>query len=385
MLPDIAETLGIDFKVLMQHYGSRDVIANRELGLQYLRFKKNVGKIEHGTVVFVLDGKKGKSSELVFARGFPKIRRAMLLKPSLEKHFGARFARVEEKLDGYNVRTLWVDEKIVCLTRGGVVCPYTTMHVNNALGSKGFFKENPTLMLCGEVVGLNNPYQMKSYPEARDFGYFIFDIRDRKTGVAVSVEEREKLLEKYDLPQVHDFGVFSSKDAKRLLSLVRSLGNEGREGVVLKSDDMKTQVKYTANASTNTDLSYAFKFCFDYGQAFMFRRLVREAFQAHELGLSGKELDKEAAELGKAILLPMVDTIKRVAAGEEVTEDFEIKVPDEDFGKAFVEHLKAMGVKASISATSKNKDGSVTLLVKRHYQATNDKIKAYKKGEFCQD
>ena len=116
----------------------------------------------------------------------------------------------------------------------------------------------------------------------------------------------------------------------------------------------------------------------------MFRRLVREAFQAYELGLSKKELEKEAGELGKSILIPMVETIRRIAEGSEVTEDFEINVPDVSFGKAFIEHLKHLGVKATIEHISKGKKETV-IKVKRHYPSTNDKIKSYLSGEFGSD
>lgn len=374
-LPQIAKDLKVDKERLEEEYRKGNILVGTDYKIPYLRFKKGEHDVEEGTVVFL-------GKQLVYARGFPKIRRAMFLKGALKKHLEGKF-KAEEKLDGYNIRTVYLDE-VVCLTRKGIVCPYTTEHVKELLKNSKFFEEHRDMMLCGEVVGLRNPYQTKSYPEAKEFGYFIFDIKDRKTGRSVSVEERDRLTVKYGLPCVRNFGVFTAKDSERLLALVRKLGSEGREGVVLKSLDMERQVKYTSNQSTNNDLRYAFKFVFDYGQQFMFRRLIREAFQAYELGLAGKELEKEAAELGKSILIPMVETIKRIAEGKEVTEDFEIAVPDATFGKAFVEHLKHLGVKATIEHVSKGKKETI-IKVKRHYPSTNDKTRAYLSGEFCSD
>jgi putative ATP-dependent DNA ligase len=314
--------------------------------------------------------------------GYPKIRRAVVLGKALEKHMTGKFC-VEEKLNGYNIRTFSISGKIACLTKGGIVCKYTGEHVEKLINKK-FFDENTNLMLCGEVIGLQNPYQMKSYPEAAEFGYFVFDIRKKRTGEPMPVDERKKMIEKYTLPNAHSFGIFTPADGKVLLNLVRKLGSEGREGIVLKDLGMKTQMKYTANQSTNEDLKYAFNFFFDYGQPFFFRRLIREAFQCYELGLDGKVLEKEASELGKSILIPMVETIKKIAEGKEVTEDFDIAVPSEEFGKMFIEHLRHLGVKATIERIDKNSNG-IVIKVKRHYPTTNDKIKAYLGGEFCQE
>ncbi len=374
-LAQIAKDLHVDQSKLEQEYKKGSIILGSDYKTPYLRFKKGDHDIEDGTVVFL-------GKELAYARGFPKIRRAMFLGGALAKHMKGRF-QAEEKLDGYNVRTIYIGE-LVSLTRKGVFCPYTTEHVKAMLKNNAFFGEHKNMMLCGEVVGLQNPYQTKSYPEARDFGYFVFDIKDRKTGRSLSVEEKNRLIAKYGLPSVRNFGVFTAKDGKKLLALVRELGGEKREGIVLKALDMEDQIKYTSNQSTNNDLKYAFKFVFDYGQQFMFRRLIREAFQAYEFNLSKKELEKEAGELGKAILIPMVETIRRIAEGEEVTEDFEISVPDVAFGKAFIEHLKHLGVKATIEHVSKGKKEAV-IRVKRHYPSTNDKVKAYLSGEFGSD
>jgi putative ATP-dependent DNA ligase len=374
-LAQIAKDLGVDQNRLEQEYRKGGVILGTDYKFPYLRFKKGDHDIEEGTVVFL-------GKELAYARGFPKIRRAMFLNGALAKHMKGRF-QAEEKLDGYNVRTIYIGE-LVSLTRKGVFCPYTTEHVKTMLKKNNFFEEHKNMMLCGEVVGLKNPYQTKSYPEAKDFGYFVFDIKDRKTGRSLSVEEKNRMIAKYSLPSARNFGIFTAKDSKKLLALVRKLGGEKREGIVLKSLDMENQIKYTSNQSTNNDLKYAFKFVFDYGQQFMFRRLIREAFQAYELGLSKKELEIEAGELGKSILIPMVETIRMIAEGREVTEDFEIAVPDAAFGKAFIEHLKHLGVKATIEHVSKGKKETV-IKVKRHYPSTNDKVKAYLGGEFCSD
>lgn len=377
-VPKIAKDLGIADAKLREEITAKNAyfVEDFYFPLPYLRFRKKVGKIEEGTVVFLGDKPE-------HMHGFPKIRRILVLDKGLRKMFGDK-VQAEEKLDGYNVRVAEIEGNLVALTRGGLVCPYTTHRIHGILRGNAFFKNNPGLMLCGEVVGLMNPYQMKSYPEAREFGFFVFDIRDRKTNEPLPLKRKYALLDKYDIRGVQNLGLFGTKSAGEVFKLVRQLGNESREGVVLKSLDMGVQAKYTANKSTNRDLSYAFKFFFDYGKAFMFRRLVREAFQAYEAGLEEGELEEVAKELGKSILIPMVETIRSVAAGKEVVEEFEIEVPTMEFGRAFVEHLQHLGVKASLEKVS-GEAGDVIFRVKRHYPSTNDKIKAYLSGEFCED
>jgi len=343
-----------------------------EWNIPYYRFKEKIEHIEKGTVAFVTN----KGLELV--RGFPKIPRALVISTGFKKNFEKAFA--EEKMDGYNVRTVMINGKVISLTRGGLVCEYTTSRVRKLINTN-FFKDNPELMLCGEVVGLQNPYQEKSYPEAKNFDYFIFDIRNRVTNKPLKHSKKMETIKKYNLKSVHVFGEFDN--GKEILKLTRRIGEEGREGVVLKTEKGK-MLKYTANQSTNKDLQYAFTFYSDYGLAFMYRRLVREAFQAYELGLKGKELEEEASKLGKNILIPMVETIRKIAGGEEVTEDFEIEVPDEETGKHFVENLKHLGVIATIREVKKS-GNSVIMRISRHYPSTNDRTKAFLNGASWHD
>lgn len=384
-LPQIAHHLGADLRKLVEHFHKDNIYLVTDFEVPFLRFRQKVSSVEKGTMVFLIGARAGGHKRIEYIRGFPKIRRLMNLRTGLAKNLPKEFY-VEEKMDGYHVRTALINGKFVAVTRGGLPCPYTTYRIREHLPNLNFYKENKKLMLCGEVVGIQNPYQEKSYPEAQKFGYFVFDIRDRMTNEPLPVKEKYRLIKKYKLPAVRSFGKFTSKDHKKIRDIVRQLGTKGREGVVVKTADMSKQLKYTANQSTNSDLNYAFKFMFDYGQAFMFRRLVREAFQTYELGLKGKKLEEEATALGKSLLFPMIKTIKEIDEGKEVTEDFDITVPSEEFGRAFVDHLNHLGVRATIEKIEENKKTKhVTFKLKRHYPATNDKIKAYLSGEFCEE
>ena len=366
LIGKLANELGINSKKLKSKFNKSFQFIEYEPS--YFRFKNEIEGIEQGTVAFL----GGKKIEII--RGYPKIKRVLVIETGFKKIF--KEAYVEEKMNGYNVRTVSIDGNLHCITRKGLVDNYTTLRVENEI-NKRFFEDNPDLYLCGEVIGLQNPYQEKSYPEENDFGYYVFDIKEKKTGNPLNYDQKWKMIKKYNLKAVRNFGKYSN--GKELLKLTRALGKKQREGIVIKSFDMKKILKYTANQSTNEDFRYAFNFYEDYGISFIYKRLLREAFQAYELGLSEKELEKEASELGKSILIPMVSTIKSISENKEVTEDFEITVPDEEFGYDFVDNLKHLGVSASIKKIRK-KGENLVMKISRHYPSTNDKTKHYLKG-----
>lgn len=341
----------------------------------YIRFRRPLSGVEKGTNVFYEEEIEENRLEVV--RGYPKTKRLLVIEEGMKKNFNSK-VHVEEKLNGYNVRLAKVFDEIKALTRGGLDCPFTNEKLEKEKYEE-FFSENPELMICGEIIGQNNPYVEKRYPEEKEFGYFAFDVRDKSTCVPIGVSEKKQILEEYDIPRVNEVGIFSPEEGKGVLEKVREMGKKGREGVVLKSRSMDKQLKYTANQSTNTDLEYAFRFWSNYGRDFMFRRIVREAFQAHEAGLEGEDLEKEGEELGKNILIPLVDTIKKVESGEEVTEDFTLEVPSKEFGEAYVEYLKHIGINAEIKSSEETSKG-LKIEVSRKYPSTNDKTKHYLEG-----
>lgn len=82
-------------------------------------------------------------------------------------------------MNGYNVRIASVDSKIVALTRGGYLCPFTTQKVQEFMDLDKFFKDNPNLVICGEMLGTANPYVSHYYPEIGELGFRIFDVREK--------------------------------------------------------------------------------------------------------------------------------------------------------------------------------------------------------------
>ncbi len=334
----------------------------------YLVFRKDLGKIERGTAVFLNNG------NIEVVRGFPKIKRAFYLKPALKKF---KKVAVEEKMDGYNTRVFILNNEIYAVTRGGYICPYTTKKLREDKSIEKFLKENPEYVLCGESVGRQNPYVVHEYKEAKDFGFFAFDLRKKGENIPLPVLERKKILEDYGIRNVRLFGIFDKDSAyKKIFEILKELEKENREGVVIKDPEMKKDpIKYTTSKTNTNDLKYGFKYPFELGKDFFFSRVVREAFQAFEVGESEEKLKERARRLGESILIPFVESIRKVSRGEVLTEDFEVLLKNSKDADELIEYLRRQGIILMFEKEKLN--SKIKLKVQRLMQASNDKIKSF--------
>lgn len=379
----VQKILGIKAENLERSIRKGSIKFYQSLDIPTLQFKKDVGPIESGTVVFL-------SKNIEVIRGFPKIRRTLMLSPTLETHFGDEIA-VEEKMNGYNVRIANIkysnymgesseiveSEKIVAITRGGYICPFTTQKAQELMNLSPFFKDNPDLVLCGEMVGIDNPYVSHDYPEVGKLGFRVFDIRHKLTNDPLTVKEKRKILKKYGLPAVRLFGIFpAEKSAEKVKDIIIQIGLEDREGVVMKHPSMEIHpLKYTASQAHDREIKYAFTFPFDFGRAFFFSRVIREGFQAYEMNDSPEELHERAQRMGESIIFPMLETIQQIAQGDPAVEDSVIDVGSKEEAEAFLRHLNQLGVSAMLIGY---KDGKA--LIRRNHQATTDKVTNYLNG-----
>ncbi len=365
-LPNI---LNLDSHKLEESYKKGHLKFYHNRFITALQFRKALGKIEAGTMVCL-------SNEIQVIRGFPKIRRTLMLKEALKTHFHEKIA-VEEKMNGYNVRIACICSEIVAFTRGGYVCPYTTKKAPEIMDLAKFFQDHPDLVICGEMLGTDNPYVSHYYPEIGELGFRIFDIRKKLTGKPLSIKEKRNLLRQYNLPPVKLIGVYSLSEASsKILKLVKELGEDGREGVVLKDPQMEIPpLKYTSSQAHDDELIYAFKFPFDLGKSFFFSRVIREGFQSYEMQESEDEMKERAQRLGESILYPMVDTIKHVSAGEVAGEDLVMDTDSPQEVEEFLRHLRDLGV---VAVALKYEDGKA--VIRRVHQSTTDKISNYLRG-----
>ncbi|MCC7561115.1 MAG: RNA ligase [Methanobacterium sp.] len=337
--------------------------------LDAIQFRKGLGKMEAGTMVI-----KGESMEVI--RGFPKIRRTLMLHPALEKHFPREVA-VEEKMNGYNVRIAQVNGRIVAFTRGGYICPYTSRKATQILDLDEFFQNYPEMVICGEMVGTLNPYVSHYYPEVGKLGFRIFDLREKLTNKPLPVLDKRELLADYHLEPVRLLGIFPVKEApENIMEITNELGKNDREGVVMKDPQMELEpLKYTSSQAQAAELEYALSFPFDLAQAFLFSRIIREGFQAHEAGETGEKLRERALRMGESALYPMLQTISKVEQGELAAEDLLIEVDNLEEAEEFIRHLRDLKVMATLVEV---KDGKA--VIRRIHQSTNDRINNYLDG-----
>ncbi|ACV25114.1 RNA ligase [Methanocaldococcus fervens] len=379
-LDKIAEKLNLSIKDLNKAFKKKILREDEYKEQKYLLFKKGFRGIEKGTVIFL-------NENLDVVRGYPKTYRAITLYPTIKNHFIDKVV-VEEKLNGYNIRIVKVDDEIYALTRSGYICPFTTKKVKKFLNLE-ILDDYNEYMLCGEMIGLNNPYTPYYYKEAdkgyENLGFYIFDIKERETNKSLPVKERMKLCEKYNLPYVKPLAIVDKETAHiQVRKIIEKLNKEGREGVVLKDPDMAVSpIKYTTHYTQCEDLKSAFTFFFDLGIDFIFSRVVREGFMSYEFKESLEERKIRAKDLGEAILLPMVETINKVANGERVSEDFELIFDSEEDFEEFLYFMRKMKMIINIKNVEEintNEGVKIKALIGKIYNRTNDKIISYLNG-----
>ena len=366
---ELPQLLDVESSNLDRSFKNGNIKFYQSQGINGLQFRKSVGKIESGTMVCLGD-------KIEIIRGFPKIRRTLMLNPSLKIHFNNKVA-VEEKMNGYNVRIALVNNKITAFTRGGYVCPYTTKKAPEILNMTDFFRDHPDQVICGEMVGTENPYVTHHYREIGKLGFNIFDIREKGSNKPMSVLDRVEILELYGLPNVKFFGIIDIDEApERIFELVIKLGMDDREGVVIKDPKMEIDpLKYTSSQAHNGELQYAFTYPFDFGRAFFFSRVIREGFQAYELEESDDEIRNRAHMLGESILYPMIKTIKHVSKDNLAFEDIIIHVDDLEEAEEFARHLRDLGVVATVNSFEQGK-----AIIRRVHQSTTDRISNFLRG-----
>ncbi|WP_048149257.1 RNA ligase [Palaeococcus ferrophilus] len=308
-------------------------------GLRFLRFRDSAGKLRRGTVVF-------DRREVIL--GFPHIKRTVHLENGVKRLFRRKPFYVEEKVDGYNVRVALIRGRLLAFTRGGFVCPFTTERIEDFI-NPDFFKDYPNLVLAGEMAGPESPYIVEGPPYVKeDIQFFLFDIQEKLTGRSLPVGERYKLAEEYGIPQVERFGLYDSSKITELKELIERLSEERREGIVMKSPDMKRILKYVTPYANVNDIKIGSHIFFDLPHGYFMGRIKRLAFYLAENRIKGDDFEEYAKALGKALLQPFVESIWAVSEGEEVEETFTVRVKRIETAHRMVTHFERLGLKIHI-------------------------------------
>ena len=338
--------------------GKGGIVEGEFEGIRYVRFRDSAKGFRRGTVVF-------ENGDVVL--GFPHIKRIVQLENVIRRVFKNRAFYVEEKVDGYNVRVVSVRDRVLALTRGGFICPFTTERILDFINEE-FFRDYPNLVLAGEMAGPESPYIVEGPPYVKeDIGFFLFDIQEKGTGRSLPVEERLKLAEEYGIRHVETFGLYDRSKIGGLHELIERLGRERREGIVMKTPDMRRIAKYVTPYANINDVRIGSHVFFDLPHGYFMGRIKRLAFYLAEKHIKGEEFDEYAKALGKALLRPFVESIHEVANGGEVEEVFTVRVKSISTAHRMMTHFERLGVKIHIEDIEDLRNGYWRITFKRVY------------------
>jgi len=286
-------------------------------------------------------------NERFLVPGYPHIPRIYVLKTGLKRYLKYPFY-VEEKIEGYNVRLIKVEDEILAFTRRGYICAFATDRWEDFLPElPRFFEDNPNLIVCAEVAGPENPF-VSEYPAyiKEDINFFVFDFMKKGTGEFLNVSEKLKLLEKYSLNSPEINGPFDpERDYERIKELLKRYHLEKREGVVFKPDYQGARVKYVTPFSNLEDLKVVFPYLGDIDFHFITLRLIRLALNLYEF----EEFKEEVYNtLGKALF---EETIKFLKTEKPVHETFKVRFKKESNFFAMLAHFRLAKVNIEIKKT----------------------------------
>ncbi|MDI6851214.1 MAG: RNA ligase [bacterium] len=260
------------------------------LDVRYIRFADDSKPFKRGTVVI----------DDTIIPPYPKIGRLFVLKEGLNRYFKEPFY-IEEKADGYNIRVIYIKDRILAITRGGFVCPFSTDRLPDFYDFEKFFRENPHLILFGEIIGPNNPY-MELHPPyiTFDVAFKLFDIYNPIEKRFFLPEERYRIADLYQIPQVGRFGRFNSSDFESIKEIVLKLNEEEIEGVVIKSaEKVFKYFKYATPIINIKDIEADIDLLLELPGEFYTQRILRYALSSLELGFDDQEVIEK---LGKILI-----------------------------------------------------------------------------------
>jgi putative ATP-dependent DNA ligase len=256
--------------------------------IQYIRFVDDSKIFKRGTIVI---------GDTIIPP-YPKIGRLFVLEEGLKRFFKEPFY-IEEKADGYNIRVIYYKERPLAITRGGFICPFSTDRLKDFYNFNEFFRKYPELVLCGEIVGPNNPY-MELHPPyiTFDVAFRLFDIYDLKENRFLLPEERYKIADTFQIPQVTRYGLYTTGDIERIKELVLKLNAEEIEGVVIKSAQRHLRYfKYATPIINIKDIEADIDLLLELPGEFFIQRIIRFALSSLELGYDGKEATNRLGEI----------------------------------------------------------------------------------------
>ncbi|MCG6862477.1 MAG: RNA ligase [Chromatiaceae bacterium] len=272
--------------------------------------------------------------------GYPRIGRIFRLEQGLAQQFAGPFW-VEEKVDGYNTRIFRAGDRVLALSRGGYVCPFSTDRVPDFL-DLSVFDEHPDLILCAELAGPENPYT-EGGPSfvAEDVELFVFDMMRFGRPGFLSRRQAQAIYQRFAVPTPRFFGRFEPSQWRDVRAIVEQLDTDGREGVVLKEDRPGgRRTKYVTAWSGVYDIAVRAADTVELPGDFFTGRILRMALYLDEVE-RGLDADLER-DLGRAFLQGLTESVRRFKQDGHVFHDFRCRFRQKGNAEAFIAHLRGI-------------------------------------------
>jgi putative ATP-dependent DNA ligase len=138
-------------------------------------------------------------------------------------------------------------------------------------------------------------------------------------------------------------------------------------------------IKYTCSQSNCADLEHAFKFYNEVGRDYLYSRVVREGFQTVEWDEDEDAMDKRALRLGRSIISPMADSVRRVGKGEKLYDEVTLRFQNPQTLQEFEEYFRRLGIDAIFDQVGYS-GGELMVKLQKLNQSTTDKTESMWEG-----
>lgn len=319
-------------------------------GQKYLRVQDDLKHIPRGTILL----------EDQIISGYPHVGRILTLNPGLSQHFQAPFI-AEEKIDGYNVRIFQSESGIKALSRGGFFCPFSTDRAGDFIPD-ALFKKYPDLIVCAEIAGPENPYNLEAPPFIKsDIHLYIFDFMRKGKFEFLSQDEKKEIIEEFDLSSVNTFGIFNADQPQKIIELTERLDKENREGLVLKEISKRNhRAKFVTPNSSLEDIRTTSLFMHDVENEYFVNRISQIGLYMKEAGrIPDDELYRQ---LGKALLDGELNAYEMYLKEGRVKHTFRCRFHGKNSAYALIEQLNARHPHGGIQKRSLEKEDDMWVL-----------------------
>jgi len=339
-------------------------------GITYLRFSDKHHSIPRGTVV--LDDR--------VVPGYPQIGRIFALEQGIRRNFSGPFS-AEEKIDGYNVRVVRHHGRLLGLTRGGFVCPFTTDRLPELANLHPLFDVDPDLVICAEVAGPGNPYVSVPIPRAKeDIAFFAFDLMQLDKSEFVALERRDELFGRFEIPRSPVLGHYQPDQIEQLKALVLQIDGEGTEGIVFKALDGSCRTKYVTPRTNLADIMVDAPLIAELPESFFQLRLLRLMLGIAEFDLEDRVAEIER-QLGHALVSRLLENVQKVRAGGVVADTITIRLRSENSADAVVAHMNRVSRTIKVREVTRKREEPYTILtLQKTYLGSTSRIHTLMSG-----